>query len=65
MQVEARSTRAQLVDDVTKAERCIADLAGFLGEPATSDPATLFAVIWALAVALDRAYVHMNKSFPS
>ncbi|CAL8470256.1 g9798 [Coccomyxa elongata] len=63
--VEARSTRAQLVDDVAKAERCIADLAGFLGEPATSDPATLFAVIWAFAVAFDRAYIHMSQSFPS
>ncbi|BDA44286.1 probable formin-like protein 6 at N-terminal half [Coccomyxa sp. Obi] len=63
--VEARCTRAQLVDDVAKAERCIADLAGFLGEPATSDPATLFAVIWTFALAFDKAYGYVSLSLPS
>lgn len=65
LQSEARSQRAQLFEEVAKAEAAIASLAGFLGEPANSDPANLFAVMWAFVLAFDMAYIYVAQSFPS
>lgn len=59
MQGEARLQKEQLVIEVSTVEATIASLASLLGEPPNSDPATLLAVIWTLALAFDRAHAHV------
>ena len=65
LQTEARLQRVQLFEEIAKAEAAIASLAGFLGEPANSDPVNLFAVMWAFVLAFDMAYIYVAQSFPS
>jgi hypothetical protein len=61
VQAEAKLQREQLVVEVGKAEARIGNLANAFGEQPNSDPANLFAVIWTLALAFDRAYVRVGQ----
>jgi hypothetical protein len=57
----AKVERERLIDEVGKAEAAISSVAKSFGEHANSDPATLFAVIWTLALAFDRAYTFVGQ----
>lgn len=57
------------MEEVAQAEACVASLACYLGEPASSDPANLFAVLWTFISTFDQAYKlfchSMASSLPS